>query len=79
MMRYLYISLIVVLTTIILIFTFQNLDLVTLKFTSLSLTLPISLLVILTYILGMLTGGSLLMLIRNWLNRAQKPKPVSEP
>lgn len=79
MMRYLYISLIVVLTTIILIFTFQNLELVTLKFTSLSLTLPISLLVILTYILGMLTGGSLLMLIRNWLNRAQKPKPIPEP
>ncbi|MBP3193038.1 hypothetical protein [Natronogracilivirga saccharolytica] len=70
-MRYIYLTLIIVLTAIVLIFTFQNLDLATLKFLNMRIELPISLIVILVYILGMMTGGSLIMLIKNWLNRAR--------
>ncbi|MCU0973608.1 MAG: hypothetical protein MUF80_06595 [Burkholderiales bacterium] len=38
---------------------------------SASFTLPVSVLVFLVYILGMLTGGSLLALLRTWVQRAR--------
>jgi putative membrane protein len=55
--RYIYILLIVILTAVFLIFAFQNLESVTVSFYSVSFTLPLSLLVLLVYVIGMLTGG----------------------
>jgi lipopolysaccharide assembly protein A len=66
-MRYVYISLIVLVSAIVLVFTIQNLPTVTVHFVTLRLTLPLSVLVILVYFLGMLTGGFLVSAIRSWL------------
>src|SRR3546814_15882008 len=63
-MRYLYIVLIVLFTAIVLSFKIQNFDSVTLSLWTATLTLPVSVLVIGVYILGMLTGGFLLGLLR---------------
>jgi lipopolysaccharide assembly protein A len=66
-MRYVYISLIVLVSAIVLVFTIQNLPTVTVHFVTLRLTLPLSVLVILVYFLGMLTGGFLVSAVRSWL------------
>jgi lipopolysaccharide assembly protein A len=71
-MRYLYIGLIVVFTALVLLFKFQNLEAATISFFSTSITLPMSVLVFAIYVLGMLTGGFLLALLRTWIDRAKQ-------
>jgi putative membrane protein len=71
-MRYAYIALIVLVTGGIAVFMVQNLSSVTVSFLNLSATLPLSLLAILLYILGMLTGGALVSLIRKWIEGARR-------
>jgi len=71
-MRYLYIALIVALTALVLMFKFQNLETATVSLFSASITLPVSVLVFAIYVLGMLTGGSLLALLRTWIGRARR-------
>jgi len=70
--RYVYIALIVALTAVVLLFKLQNLETVTVSFLSLSFTLPVSLLLILVYVLGMVSGGSLLALLRTWVRGARR-------
>jgi lipopolysaccharide assembly protein A len=55
--RYVYIALIVLLTAVVLIFKFKNLNSVTISLLRMSATLPLSTLVILVYLLGMVTGA----------------------
>lgn len=69
-MRFVYITLIVVFTGIVVLFKFQNLDMVTVSLLAARFTLPVSVLTFLVYVLGMLTGGSLLALLRTWARRA---------
>lgn len=63
-MRYVYLAVILLLTAAVLAFTFQNLASVTVTFLNMSVTLPITLLVLTVYALGMLTGGVLWGLVR---------------
>ena len=69
-MRFVYIALIVLVTAAVLLFKFQNLDLVTLSFLSMRITMPMSVLVVVVYVLGMVTGGALLGLLRSMIRRA---------
>ncbi|HSW02410.1 MAG TPA: LapA family protein [Sedimentisphaerales bacterium] len=71
-MRYIYMILIVLFTAVVLIFTIQNSASVTLSFLSAKATLSVSVLVILVYLLGMLTGGSVLMFVRSLFKGARK-------
>jgi len=71
-MRYVYILLIVVFAGIVILFKFQNLQTVTVSLFSASVTLPVSILVFGIYVLGMLTGGSLLALVRGWVAGARR-------
>jgi putative membrane protein len=73
-MRYVYIGLIVVFAGIALLFKVQNFQTATVSLFSASLTLPVSVLVFLVYVLGMLTGGCLLALLRTWIHRATRPQ-----
>ena len=66
-MRYVYMALIAFFAAIIILFKFQNLEAVTISLFSASVTLPVSVLVLLIYVLGMLTGGLLLTLLRTWV------------
>lgn len=70
-MRYVYIALIVVLTAAVLLFKFQNLEQVTVSLLGASATLPVSVLVLLVYVLGMLTGGFVLALLRTSVRGAR--------
>jgi uncharacterized integral membrane protein len=71
-MRYVYLSLTAAVAVIVLAFKIQNLERATVSLFGASLTLPTSLLVIGVYILGMLTGGPLLGLVRNWVRGARR-------
>jgi putative membrane protein len=63
-MRYIYIMLIVVALAIVLLFVFQNTLSTTVSFFSASVTLPLSILVLVTYVMGILTGGVVVSLLR---------------
>jgi lipopolysaccharide assembly protein A len=63
-MRWLHVTVIVLLVAITIIFLIQNLGLVTLSFLSFSARVPMALLVGASYLLGMATGGSLVALLR---------------
>ena len=71
-MRYIYMALIVSAAAIVILFKFQNLEAVTLSLFAATVTLPVSVLVLLIYILGMVTGGSLLALMRSWVHGATR-------
>jgi putative membrane protein len=71
-MRYLYIALIVAFTSLVLFFKFQNLETATISLFSASITLPLSILVFAIYVLGMLTGGCLLALLKSWVRGARQ-------
>jgi len=70
-MRYVYISLIVAVTVVVLAFKIQNLTAVTVSLFGASLTMPVSLLIVGVYILGMLTGSVLLGLVRGSVRGAR--------
>lgn len=72
-MRYLYIVLIILITALIIVFMVQNVGSVTVSFLTVSLTLPLSLLVLGIYFLGMLTGGMVISTLRQLIHRAKKP------
>jgi uncharacterized integral membrane protein len=71
-MRYIYMALIAILAGVIILFKVQNLESVTVSLFSASVTLPVSVLVLLIYVLGMLTGGFLLALVRSWVHGATR-------
>ena len=62
--------LIVLFTVVVALFVVQNLELVTVSFFSLRLTLRLALLVILVYVLGMFTGSMLWSLLRRAMQHA---------
>jgi uncharacterized integral membrane protein len=71
-MRYVYMALIATFVAIIVLFKFQNLETVTVTLLGASVTLRVSMLVLLIYVLGALTGGSLMALMRTWVHGATR-------
>jgi uncharacterized integral membrane protein len=74
-MRYVYMTMMMLIVVLIVIFTVQNLQTVTIVFLSSSMTIPLSVLVFLVYLLGMLTGGVVMAFVRLLMRKAQA-KPV---
>jgi uncharacterized integral membrane protein len=63
-MRWLHFIIVVLFALATAVFAFQNLQTVTLAFLGFSVGAPLALLVVIIYVLGMVTGGSLFALIR---------------
>jgi uncharacterized integral membrane protein len=63
-MRWIYLIIIIVFALATLIFAVQNLDTVTVSFLSMRVAAPLALLVLIIYVLGAVTGSSLLALLR---------------
>jgi putative membrane protein len=63
-MRWFHIIVVVLFALVTAIFAFQNLQTVTLAFLGFSVGAPLALLVVVIYVLGMVTGGSLFALLR---------------
>ena len=71
-MRILYLALIILLAGVTVLFALQNLQTITVSFLSWSVTLPIALVVIGAYALGMASGGSVLAFLRWTLRRSKR-------
>jgi len=69
-MRYVYMVLIA--TFVAIIFKVQNLDTVSVELLGASFTLRVSVLILLIYVLGALTGGALMALMRTWVHGATR-------
>jgi uncharacterized integral membrane protein len=70
-MRWLYLAVIVLFALATLIFAVQNLEAVTVSFLGFENTAPLAVLAILLYVLGALTGGSLLAFLRRSYERSR--------
>ena len=77
-MRYVYLALLLALAAVVFMFKFQNLETVTVQFLSASVTLPLSVLLLGMYVLGILTGGVVWSLIRSWVQGARAKPPVRD-
>jgi uncharacterized integral membrane protein len=71
-MRFVYLALIVLFVGIVVLFKVQNVDTVTVSLFAASATLRVSTFVVLLYLLGMLTGGFLVALLRSWVRGATR-------
>ena len=69
-MRWIHLTVIVLLAAVTIVFAVQNFEIVTVTFLRNSARAPLALLVAIIYILGMATGGSLLALLRRTLHGA---------
>ena len=70
-MRWLHLAIIIVFVAVVIIFAAQNLDSVTIIFLGSSIRAPIALVTTAVYILGAITGSSLLALIRRSVKGAR--------
>ena len=71
-MRWIHLTVIVLLAVATLVFAVQNLQTVTIAFLGFSVSLPLALQAIVIYLLGMATGGSLLALLRRSLEGSRR-------
>ncbi len=75
-MRYFYIALLIIFVAIVLIFSVQNTQSVTVTFLRWSATMPRFVVVIGAYLLGMASGGSVSVFLRQSVEGAKrKPQP----
>lgn len=74
MTRYLHIALIALFVAVITLFMLQNLDAATVSFLAVSMTMPLAVLIFLVYVLGMLTGGFAVALLRRSFHGASRKK-----
>ncbi len=71
-MRWVYLTLIVLLAAVTLIFIIQNRDLVTMSFLGFSIRAPLAILIAAVYVVGAVTGGSLFALLRRSYRGSQR-------
>jgi lipopolysaccharide assembly protein A len=71
-MRWVYLTLIVLLAAATLIFIIQNRDLVTISFLGFSIRAPLAILIAAVYVVGAVTGGSLFALLRRSYRGSQR-------
>jgi len=69
-MRWFYLAVVILFAAAIIIFAVQNFEIVTMSFLGISARTPLALLVIVVYLLGTVTGSSLLALLRRSVERA---------
>jgi uncharacterized integral membrane protein len=70
-MRWLHIVVVALFVVATLVFVIQNLEVVTLSFVGFSVRTPLALLVVIFYLFGMATGGSLFALLRHSIARSR--------
>ena len=74
-MRFVFLAIFVLLVAAIAIFAFQNLEPVTVSFLGVNIHTRLAVLAVAVYVLGALTGGSLLALLRQSYERASEVIP----
>jgi uncharacterized integral membrane protein len=75
-MRWVYLIIVVVFVAAIVIFGIQNREMVTISFLGFSLRAPLSILAVIVYVLGAITGGSLFALLRKSVRESRARGPA---
>jgi len=73
-MRWVYLTVVVLLAAATIIFVVQNVEVVTMSFLGLSVRAPLAVLAAVAYVLGTLTGGSLYALLRKSVQGSRAPR-----
>jgi uncharacterized integral membrane protein len=76
-MKFVYVACIAVFAAVVLLFKVQNLETVTVSFLGASMSMAVSVLILIVYVLGMLTGGFALALLRTWVRGATAGRSAS--
>ena len=71
-MRIIYLAIVILFAFATIVFAVQNLQVVTIGFLGVSASVPLALLVAVSYVLGAVTGGSLLALLRRSYERSRR-------
>ena len=71
-MRWFYLALITVFAVAVILFAAQNRDMTTVAFLRMDIRMPLALVMVVIYVLGALTGGSLLALLRRSVQAARR-------
>jgi len=71
-MRWIYLAVIILFAAATIIFALQNFGIVTISFLGFNAPVPLALLVVVVYLLGAATGGSLLALLRRSYDRSRR-------
>jgi lipopolysaccharide assembly protein A len=71
-MRWVYLAIIVLLVVVTLVFALQNLEMITVSFLGFGIRAPLAILVTVVYLLGAVTGGSLLALLRRLVEGSRR-------
>jgi uncharacterized integral membrane protein len=71
-MRWFYLAVVIVFAAVIIVFAVQNRDMTTVSFLRMSIQMPSAFLIVIAYLLGALTGGSLLALLRKSVQGTQR-------
>jgi uncharacterized integral membrane protein len=74
-MRWIHLAVVVIFAVAVLVFVVQNFEIVTMSFLGFSARAPLALLVVIVYVLGMATGGSLWSLLRRSLHGSRLTGP----
>jgi uncharacterized integral membrane protein len=77
-MRWVYLFVIVVFLSAVVLFAVQNVQPTTMAFLGFSVRAPLALMVTVIYVLGALTGGSLLALMRATIRATKASWPVAD-
>jgi len=78
-MRYVYIGILVILALIVLVFSVQNAQTVTVSFLKWNARLPLFLVILGVYLLGMASGGSVAAAVRRTVKGAGRKAEVPRP
>ncbi len=70
-MRWMYLTIIALFAAAVVVFAFQNFEVVTVSFLGFSIRIRMAMLVFLVYVLGAVTGGTLFMLLRRTYERSR--------
>jgi uncharacterized integral membrane protein len=76
-MRWIYLAAIVLFAVAVVVFALQNLEAVTMAFLGFRIRAPLAVLAIVVYVLGALTGGGLLALLRKSYQGSKRPATAS--
>jgi len=74
-MRWFHLAVIILFAAVVLVFALQNFEWVTLSFLGMSIRTPLAVLIVVIYLLGTVTGGTLIALVRRSMRGARGPSP----
>jgi uncharacterized integral membrane protein len=75
-MRWVYLTIIILLAVATLLFVLQNRELVTMSFLGFSIHAPLAILIVVVYVVGAVTGGSLFALLRRSYKGSQRDRSL---